>query len=57
MKRVLTLMIIAGIGFTSCNQPKQKEESANSKPNILIILADDMGYSDIGPFGAIFKRR
>jgi arylsulfatase len=32
----------------SCNNPQQKEET---KPNILIIVADDLGYSDIAPFG------
>ncbi len=25
--------------------------AANERPNIIIILADDMGYSDIGPYG------
>ena len=23
----------------------------DSRPNVLLIVADDMGYSDIGPFG------
>jgi hypothetical protein len=26
--------------------------SADKRPNILIIVADDMGWSDIGPFGS-----
>ena len=26
--------------------------SAAERPNILLIVADDLGYSDIGPFGA-----
>jgi len=29
--------------------------AAGSKPNILIIVADDMGYSDIGAFGGEIK--
>jgi arylsulfatase A-like enzyme len=35
----------------SCNQQKSKIESEKVKPNILIIVADDLGYSDIAPFG------
>ena len=52
MKKILALITLAGIGFSSCNSPKQKEkESTTSKPNVIIIVADDLGYSDIAPFG------
>jgi arylsulfatase len=36
---------------TSCNQSNPKEQNKAGKPNILIIVADDLGYSDIEPFG------
>ncbi|ULQ55798.1 arylsulfatase [Flavihumibacter rivuli] len=37
--------------FSSCNnQPSTKQEST-ARPNVLIILADDMGFSDIGCYG------
>ena len=46
-------MIIAAIGialfFQSCNTPETKEQA--KKPNILLIMADDMGYSDLGCYG------
>lgn len=47
---VFLLTVIAGI-FSSCNNPKQQEEVKTYRPNIIIIVADDLGYSDIAPFG------
>ncbi len=41
------ILIIAALAF-GC-QPA-KDETA-SRPNILFIVADDLGFSDIGPFG------
>ena len=29
---------------------------ARNKPNIILILIDDMGYGDIGPFGSTANR-
>lgn len=38
--------------LTGCQQEAKQDSIANtSKPNILIIVADDMGFSDIAPFG------
>ncbi|HNP24333.1 MAG TPA: arylsulfatase [Panacibacter sp.] len=52
MKRILLGMAF-GATFASCDQPKKADaETTNEKkPNVLIIVADDLGYSDIGPFG------
>lgn len=33
-----------------CN-PNQNEKTGHTKPNILLIVADDMGYTDLGSFG------
>ena len=44
---LIILIIIAG----SCQSNKGESETDSQKPNILLIVADDMGFSDISPFG------
>jgi len=50
---IFALLVI----FMSCKSDKKEVAEQNEstegikKPNILLIVADDMGYSDIGPFG------
>jgi len=52
MKNIVlcTLVIIL---VTACNlfQQKNEKKETQSKPNIILIVADDLGFSDIGPFG------
>ncbi len=47
MKNLLIICLISGLSFTATAQ-----KPAAKKPNIIIILADDMGYSDINCFGS-----
>jgi arylsulfatase A len=45
--------LLAGIGFIHCSQAPQKKDELPRKPNILIFYADDIGFGDIGCYGAI----
>jgi arylsulfatase A-like enzyme len=44
---VLTVLFIS----SSCKKDKQQ----NTQPNIILIMSDDMGYSDIGSFGGVIN--
>ena len=46
---VLMHMVLVSLGQSSASQTQGK------RPNIVIILADDMGYSDMGVFGSEIK--
>lgn len=48
------LLTTAGI-VTVLSSFSQNNHISESKPNIIIILADDMGYSDIGCYGSEIK--
>ncbi|MFC6101201.1 arylsulfatase [Olivibacter domesticus] len=43
------LVLLGNSSFTSGNHPQRPQKS--EKPNIILIMSDDMGYSDIGCFG------
>ena len=50
-KIILFIILIEVISLTSCKKIEKREETNSSKPNILLIVADDLGFSDIGCYG------
>ncbi len=49
MKRITILSVIVFVGFFFGSSPLLAQEK--TRPNILLIVVDDMGFSDISPFG------
>lgn len=56
-KNLVSSISIALFSFylAGCNESNHKENNSNTaeqqKPNVLFIMADDLGYSDLGAFG------
>ena len=60
MKRQIcrpTISVLVGFALATCGVASDalgdaaSEQEHAKRPNILLIVVDDMGYSDIGPFG------
>jgi len=53
MKKVFPIcFFVLILILSSCQTKNEKSIIVNQQPNILLLVADDMGLSDIGPFGS-----
>ncbi len=50
IKYLLPVILCAFI--YSCSPEREQRENTKEKPNIVIIMADDMGFSDLGCYGS-----
>ena len=53
---LLLKAFVAGLAALSALPPSAPGAQAGTKPNLILILADDMGYGDIAPFGSTKNR-
>ena len=51
-----TTLLVATGWFTSLTAWAASESAGASPPNFVVILVDDMGYGDIGPFNSTLNR-
>ncbi len=53
MKSVLNLSLVVILTtFISCSPKNQKQVNTNQPPNFVVVFIDDMGYGDVGCYGA-----
>jgi arylsulfatase A-like enzyme len=51
MYKAIFFLFMTAVFSMSCSPRSQEAKNKDTRPNILLIVADDLGYSDIAPFG------
>ncbi len=55
MKHLIILSIGLCLLDLACTSPKPEARTLPGQPNILFIVADDLGYADLGAYGGIIE--
>jgi len=55
-RRWLPVLLFVALGFVSFGSAQAADQTAEPKPNFIVINIDDLGYADIGPFGSTINR-